>query len=204
VRDSLILGVSGVLLLGGVVAAAAQVDLGSEAVVDSEGDSPSTLGDDTDRPTGAGVTKSADGELAADWDDEQDPDDPDDEEEEGSEDEEEEKADKEGNVNARTPSGPSSTEDGPTTTAPPAPSQTTAPPASQPAQNPVPGVVGMSESQARSTLAAHGLDMVVQYVRVWDGNQDGKVQSQSPGGGSPKPSDGKVRVTVGQWCLLIC
>lgn len=211
-RDSVILGVSGVLLLGGVVAAAARVDFGSEAVVDADDEPTHGLADDQGRPTGAGVTKSDDDELAADaWDDDDDREDPDEEEEDEEddstdEDEDEEESDREGSVAARTrPDAPSSTENGsPTTTGTTSPSQTTSPPGTQPAASPVPNVIGMSQGQANSTLAAEGLDMVVQYVRVWNTNQDGRVQSQSPGGGSPPPADGKVRVTVGQWCLLIC
>lgn len=209
VRDSVILGVSGVLLLGGVVAAAAQVGFGSEPVVDSdEDDRPQSLIDNQDRPTGAGVTKSGDDELAADaWDDDDDPEDPEDEKAEDDSPEDEEEADREGSVTARAPSGGSSSpeEGGASTTATTSPSQTTLPTTSQPAPPPVPNVVGMSQGQANSTLAAKGLDMVVvDYVRVWDTGQDGKVQSQSPGGGSSHPADGQVRVTVGQWCLLIC
>lgn len=67
----------------------------------------------------------------------------------------------------------------------------------------MPNVVGMTENDAASTLAAHGLGMASQRVRA-SPSQDGIVLSQSPGGGAAAPASGTVSVDVGRYCFLVC
>ncbi len=59
--------------------------------------------------------------------------------------------------------------------------------------NIVPGVVGMDEGAARSTLSAHGYSASVKYV---SGSPSGRVISQSPGAGARLASGSTVSLTV--------
>lgn len=211
IRGSAALVSTCALLAVAAIAAATQVDLGSEQAVSGE-DSSLDAEDDTSTPTGAGVTGdgtngSASSSSTTGLEDDEDADEEKDEEEEedkeGEEDEEEAEDEEEGEEDDEE-STPSTTAPEGTTTSDPSGPPPTSSPSTTPAPSTVPGVVGMTESQAGSTLSSHGLSMSVQRVRVYDSSQDGKVISQSPGGGAPKPSSGTVSVQVGRWCLLIC
>lgn len=138
------------------------------------------------------------------------PDESDEDEEDGTDDESEDDADQDGEDDqdgeepgddqdtTTTSELVTTTTSEPSTTTPPDSTTTTEAPAT------VPGVVGLTESEAASRLSAAGLGMSSRRVRVYDADQDGRVVSQSPPAGAPVPASGTVDVEVGNQCFLIC
>ncbi len=112
-------------------------------------------------------------------------------------------------TSAPTTTAPAPTTTAPTTTAPPAPTTTSAPPTTAPPPPPptpppppppppppaaVPGVVGQSQTSARSRIRAAGLLAAVVYV----GSNDpaGQVVAQFPAPGTTLKRGARVRINV--------
>jgi serine/threonine-protein kinase len=68
-----------------------------------------------------------------------------------------------------------------------------------PATVSVPDVVGMTQAEATSTLEAKGFNAQVVSVTVFDPTEDGRVQSQSPQGGTLAPQGSTVTINVGRF-----
>ena len=62
----------------------------------------------------------------------------------------------------------------------------------------VPSVIGLSEANATQVLEAAGFVVDVKDQEVLNPADDGKVVSQSPNGGTSRPSGSTVTITVGQ------
>jgi len=67
-----------------------------------------------------------------------------------------------------------------------------------PAPSQIPDVTGENQSDAEATLTADQLTPNVVYVPVTDPSQDGIVQTESPGPGSPAKQGETVTIQVGQ------
>jgi beta-lactam-binding protein with PASTA domain/tRNA A-37 threonylcarbamoyl transferase component Bud32 len=62
----------------------------------------------------------------------------------------------------------------------------------------VPNVVGMTQSDATSTLQEAGFNVAVQESTTFDSSRNGRVIAQSPSGGSSAPRGSTVTITVGR------
>jgi serine/threonine-protein kinase len=68
-----------------------------------------------------------------------------------------------------------------------------------PAKVSVPSVIGMTQSDATATLTNAGFTVTATNVTVTDPTEDGRVQSQSPAGGSSAPQGSAVTIRVGKF-----